>query len=325
MPGTSPSSPNRVGQVKRDQATGTVVCIGVFDGVHLGHQSLIAQARAAADEAGLPLVAVTIAPHPAALLRPGSAPKSLASLEHRMELLRKAGADEVEVLRFDEALAQLTPTEFARSVIVEQLRAKIVVVGANFLFGVKASGDVDQLSNLGDEFGFSVCAVALESDGEPWSSTRIRSLLLQGEIAEANHILGRSYRIEGTVVHGDHRGRELGFPTANLQVAGEPIVPADGVYAGILTVRSDSGAGTSMPAAVSVGTNPQFDGQEQRIESYVLDRTDLDLYGHNVLVDFVGFIRGQATFDSLEAFIAQMGDDVEQARAMLAMPARILP
>ncbi len=304
--------------MNQDHAAGTVVCIGVFDGVHLGHQSLIAQARSIADEAGLPLVALTIAPHPAVVLRPGVAPKSLSTMDHRMELLRNAGADEVEFLRFDEELSRRTPEEFVRSVIVERINARIVVVGANFRFGVGASGDAQRLAQLGEEFGFTVRVVALESDGEPWSSTRIRSLLLHGGITEANHILGRLYRLEGTVVHGDHRGHELGYPTANLQVAGDPIIPADGVYAGFLTVLGGSGDHTAMPAAISVGTNPQFDGQEQRVESYALDRTDLQIYGAQVLVDFVGFVRGQSTFDSLEVFIAQMGDDVEHVRTILA-------
>lgn len=294
------------------QERGTVVCIGVFDGVHEGHRALIAEARNAADELGLPLVVVTFDPHPAAVLRPIAVPKSLAGIEERVRLLREAGADEVDVLRFDETMSRETPQEFVDTVLVNRLDARVVVVGANFLFGAGACGDVSTLRDLGSVRGFRVRAVPLRSDGEPWSSTRIRSLLLQGEITEANRILGRAYRLEGIVVHGDHRGRELGYPTANLQPDGNPIIPAEGVYAGRLVTD-----GVAMPAAISVGTNPQFDGDEQRVEAYVIDRTGLDLYGRRVGIDFIAYLRGQAVFDTLEAFIAQMGADVDEARARL--------
>lgn len=295
------------------QETGTVVCVGVFDGVHRGHQALIAEARAAADERGLQLVVVTFDPHPAAVLRPIAAPKSLATIDERVRLLKEAGADEVDILRFDETMSHESPAEFADSVLVNRLDARVVVVGSNFLFGENAAGDVGTLRDLGAERGFTVRAVTLKSDGEPWSSTRIRSLLLQGEVAEANRILGREYRLEGIVVHGDHRGRELGYPTANLQADGSPVIPAEGVYAGRLVV-----AGETLPAAISVGTNPQFEGEDQRVEAYAIDRTGLDLYGRHVSVDFTAYLRAQAVFDSLEGFLAQLDADVERARSILA-------
>ena len=290
---------------------GSVVCIGVFDGVHAGHRALIAEARAEAHALGAPLIAVTFDPHPAAVLRPIAAPKSLASLDERVRLLKEAGADEVDILRFDQRMSTETPEEFV-DFLVAQFDAKVVVVGANFRFGSGAAGDVSTLRGLGDSRGFRVRSVALRSDGEPWSSTRIRSLLMEGQIEAANRILGRPYRLEGVVVHGDHRGRELGYPTANLQPDGTPVVPADGVYAGWLTVEGDR-----LPAAISVGTNPQFDGADQRVEAYAIDRTGLDLYGRRATVDFTDFLRAQAVFESLEAFVAQMGADVDLARARL--------
>lgn len=297
-----------------EQPGGSVACIGVFDGVHRGHQALIGRARAEANRAGLPLVAVTFEPHPEAVIRPGHEPQSLATIGQRIELLTSAGADEVEVLAFDEAMAAETPKEFVRSVLVDRLRARTVVVGENFLFGAHAAGNVVVLADLGRALGFEVVAVPLAADVAPWSSSRIRALLAAGDINEANEMLGRPYSIEGLVVHGDHRGRELGYPTANLEVTSDPVIPFDGVYAGWLMAE-----GEPMPAAISIGTNPQFEGRERRIETYVIDRADLDLYGCSVRVIFADRIRDQEVFDTLEAFIAQMAGDVEQARILLAV------
>ena len=291
---------------------GTVACIGVFDGVHRGHQALIALARAEANRAGLPLVAVTFEPHPEAVIRPGHAPQSLATVEQRIALLISAGADAVDVLTFDEAMAAETPDEFVQSILVDRLGARIVVVGENFLFGAQAAGNVTVLAELGGSLGFEVLAVPLASDDAPWSSSRIRALLAAGAVGEASTMLGRDYSIDGVVVHGDHRGRELGYPTANLQVTGDPVIPADGVYAGWLEVE-----GEAMPSAISIGTNPQFEGRERRIETYAIDRTDLDLYGRRVRVTFTERLRAQEIFDTLEAFVAQMAGDVEQARLLL--------
>jgi riboflavin kinase/FMN adenylyltransferase len=294
---------------------GCVACIGVFDGVHRGHQSLVGIARHRADLLGVPLVAITFDPHPAAVVGPRTAPPSLATLAHRSELLMAAGADAVDVLHFDEAMSAMDPQEFVHRVLVDRLHVRELVVGQDFRFGHRAAGSYDTLVTEGDRHGFRAIAAPLVGDGtERWSSTAIRTLVAQGDVAAAATALGRSYRLDGVVVHGDHRGRELGYPTANLAWAGEPTIPADGVYAGRLRVL---GQEVALPAAISVGTNPQFGGQERRVEAYVLDRDDLDLYGAEVGVDFVQRIRGQATFDSVDALVERMAVDVEETRRHL--------
>ena len=298
-------------------ADGSVVCVGVFDGVHRGHQALIARARGVADREALPLIAVTFSPHPSAVLSHSSGPKSLATIDARRRLLLSAGADEVEVLRFDDALASLSAEAFVRTELLDRLAARFIVVGENFTFGAKAAGNVDVLKALGRSFGFEVLAVPLAADAEPWSSTRIREHLISGEMAEANRILGRTYAVSGEVVHGDHRGRELGIPTANLRPDGNPVIPADGVYAGWLLAGGDR-----LPAAISIGPNPQFAGEDHRIEAYAIDRNDLALYGSTVQVEFAEFIRPQAVFPDLDAFMAQIWVDVDQARSMTAIADR---
>lgn len=295
-----------------ERTDGAVVSLGVFDGVHLGHRALIGDARAVADARGLPLVVVTFDPHPMATIRPGSQPRSLASLDRRIELLLAAGADEVDVLTFDQQFARQDAEQFVRSVLVERLCTRMVVVGENFRFGAGAAGSVQTLRDLGRKFGFDVQAAQIRADAEPWSSTRIREHLAAGEIAEANRLLARDYALDGVVVHGDHRGRDLGYPTANLHVEADPVIPADGVYAGLVHALDEV-----MPAAISIGTNPQFAGAERRIEAYVIDRTGLDLYGRTIEVTFRHYLRPQATFDGLDAFLAQMAQDVAKARTLL--------
>jgi riboflavin kinase/FMN adenylyltransferase len=293
---------------------GSVVCIGVFDGVHRGHQSLIALARHEANELGVPLVVITFDPHPMAVVGPRVAPTSLASLPCRLELLERAGADDVEVLHFDETVAAMEPQEFVHRVLVDRLHVRLVVVGQDFRFGHRAAGTFETLEQEGARHGFRAMAAPLVGDGEQrWSSTRIRELVLDGDVAEAALALGRPYRLDGVVVHGDHRGRGLGFPTANLGWSNTPTIPADGVYAGWLVVE-----GERLPGAVSVGTNPTFDGHDRRVETYVLDRDDLELYDRQVSVEFVDRIRGQLRFDDVAALVAQMGQDVEDARRILA-------
>jgi riboflavin kinase/FMN adenylyltransferase len=295
---------------------GCVACIGVFDGVHRGHQSLVGIARHRADALGVPLVAITFEPHPMAVVGPRIAPPSLATVPHRVELLRHAGADAVDVLRFDEVLSAMDPQEFVHRVLVERLHVREIVVGQDFRFGHRAAGTYDTLVAEGERHGFRAIAAPLVGDGlERWSSTAIRALVVEGDVAAAAVALGRPYRLDGVVVHGDHRGRELGYPTANLAWSGTPTVPADGVYAGWLRVL---GMGTDLPAAISVGTNPQFDGRERRVEAFVLDRDDLDLYGSEVGVSFVERIRGQQTFASVDALVERMAVDVEEARGLLA-------
>lgn len=291
---------------------GAVVTIGVFDGVHRGHQALLGEARALADERGLPLVVLTFDPHPKSVVS-GHHPRSLATLADRVALLRTHGADEVIVLPFTPELAALSAAEFIDLVLRQQVHASVVVVGSNFRFGHRAAGDINALRAAGAQAGFEVHAITLRADAEPWSSTRIRGLLDEGDVAAAAGLLGRHYRLRGVVVHGDHRGRELGYPTANLHWSGEPVIPADGVYAGWLVV-----GGSPMASAVSVGTNPQFDGSERRVEAYAIDRVGLDLYGEEVAIDFVSRLRGQMTFTDVDGLIEQMAQDVSESRRILA-------
>lgn len=293
---------------------GAVLCIGVFDGVHRGHQALLAEGRALADELELPLVAVTFDPHPMSIVRSDSAPQTLASLAERRFLLFNAGADDVFVLKFTKEVSSWEPEEFIHRVLADTLKAKAVVVGENFRFGHRAAGDVDTLREAGDRYGFLVRVVSMAADAEPWSSTRVRKAITDGDIAEATRVLGRHYELTGLVVHGDHRGRELGFPTANLLWIGNPAIPADGVYGGWLVAGSQR-----YPAAISVGTNPQFSGTERRVETYVLDRDDLDLYDQEVTVVFVAHLRGQMVFDGLDGLVEQMSRDVAATREVLGL------
>ena len=295
----------------------TVVSIGVFDGVHRGHQEVVREvaARAAAD--GLTSVVVTFDPHPAAVVRPGSEPPLLVSVRRRAELLLRAGADAVLVLPFTRALSLESPAEFVRLVLVDSLHALEVVVGSNFRFGHRAAGSVDTLRELGSAAGFTVDALDVgrsQDRSTPFSSTAVRAALASGDVRGAAVILGRPHAVEGVVVHGDHRGRELGYPTANL--APDPAnaaIPADGVYGGWL-VRAD---GERLPSAISVGTNPTFDGTGRRVEAYVLDRDGLDLYGERVVVEFVGRLRAMLRFDSVDELVEQMAEDVQRARTLL--------
>jgi riboflavin kinase/FMN adenylyltransferase len=289
-----------------------VACIGVFDGVHRGHRALIDVARSVADEAGLPLVAITFSPHPAAVLRPDSVPAQIASLADRITLLYEAGADAVEVIDFTPEYAHITPTEFIDDALVERMQAAQVVVGANFRFGRMASGDPDLLIRECATRGITAHVVPLAADTTPWSSTRIRRLVSTGDVEQAAEVLGRPFSLTGVVVHGDHRGRELGYPTANIEVAEGMLVPAEGVYAGWLDVGDNRFA-----AAISVGTNPQFEGADLRIEAYCIDRQGLDLYDQYSRVVFTRWLRGQEVFGTLEEFLAQMAQDVEQARFVL--------
>ncbi|MEY4137047.1 MAG: hypothetical protein RL205_1175 [Actinomycetota bacterium] len=295
-----------------DTTDTVVACIGVFDGVHRGHRTLISEARRIADQAGLPLVAITFFPHPAAVLRPESVPAQIASLDDRISLLLEAGADAVEVIDFTPEYSDITPSEFIDDALVERMHAAHVVVGENFRFGRMAAGTPELLTAQCSERGIIAHVVPVAADSAPWSSTRIRTLVGSGDMEQAGEVLGRVFSMTGVVVHGDHRGRELGYPTANLQTAPGMLVPADGVYAGLLETR-----GETYPAAISVGTNPQFEGSELRIEAYCLDREGLDLYDLPARVSFVRRLRGQAVFETLEAFLDQMALDVDQARFVL--------
>jgi riboflavin kinase/FMN adenylyltransferase len=289
----------------------TAVVIGNFDGVHLGHQHVIRRARELADAGGLPVVAVTFDPHPMAVLRPDHAPMTLTDLDQRSRLLSGAGADDVFVLRFSREVASWTPEEFIDRVLVQGLHARHVVVGANFRFGNRAAGDVATLRRAGNSRDFEVDGVELDGGPQVWSSTYVRTCLTAGDVEGAAEALGRPYSVSGEVVEGDRRGRELGFPTANVPVR-DVAVPADGVYAGWLRVL-DEPAGDPLPAAISVGTNPTFDGvRDRRVEAYVLDRTDLELYGRPVEISFVGRLRGIVKYEGVESLVAAMHDDVDR-------------
>jgi riboflavin kinase / FMN adenylyltransferase len=296
----------------------SVVTIGSYDGVHRGHQLIIRHTVERARELGVPSVVVTFDPHPSEVVRPGSHPPLLAPHHRRAELMADLGVDAVLILPFTKEFAKLSPADFVVTVLVDKLRAKAVVEGPNFRFGHKAAGDVAFLTAQGTTYDFEVEVVDLHvrgaaGGGEPFSSTLTRRLVVEGDVEGAREILGRPHRVEGVVVRGAQRGRELGFPTANVETLPHTAIPADGVYAGYLHVL-----GEAMPAAISVGTNPQFDGTERTVEAYAIDRVGLDLYGLHVAVDFLAFVRGQAKFDSIEALLEQMAQDVKRCRELIS-------
>ena len=312
--------------------------LGNFDGVHRGHRAVLTEVVARAGAQGLTSVAVTFDPHPLAVLHPDRAPDLITTLEHRLSLLEDAGIDAVYVMEFTRELASWTPERFVEEVFVDSLKAQVVVVGQDTRFGVRNSGDVQTLLELGERFGFEVVTIIDQGDpgdsGDPdgpdggpgeepvtrWSSTQVRGLLADGDVAGAAAVLGRPHRVSGVVVHGDHRGRELGYPTANLEQAVDGLIPVDGVYAGWLR-RPDLPVGAhdrTLPAAISVGTNPTFDGTQRRVEAYVLDRSDLDLYGEPVTIEFVEHLRPTLRFESVEELLEQMAQDVIDCRRILS-------
>ncbi len=296
----------------------SVVTIGVFDGVHLGHQRIIALTAGMAESLELPMVVITFDPHPAEVIRPGSHPTLLCTADRRAELLDAYGADAVCLLPFTLEFSRLGPEEFVHAVLVDRLHTAAVVVGENFRFGHKAAGDVALLAELGEKYDFTAEGVPLlAASGSTVSSSGIRQRLAAGDVAGAAHYLGRMHRVEGVVVPGHRRGKALGFPTANLDTFPHTAIPADGVYAGWLAVLAEDGHQSARwPAAISVGTNPTFDGQDRVVEAYALDRDDLDLYGAHVAVDFAERLRGMERFESAQALAQQMRRDVDQARAL---------
>ena len=301
----------------------SVVTIGVFDGVHRGHQRIIARAAGAAAGLGLPLVVITFDPHPAEVIRPGTHPVLLCTAARRAELLAGLGADAVCIMPFTLEFSRLDPEEFVRLVLVDRLHAAAVVVGENFRFGHRAAGDAALLAELGEKYGFAADpAPLLLDDAIKISSSLIRQKLAAGDVTGAAVDLGRPHRVEGVVVPGQRRGRALGFPTANLQTFPYTAIPADGVYAGWLSTLGEREGqeyeGERWPAAISVGTNPTFDGQDRVVEAYALDRDDLELYGVHVGVDFAVRLRGMERFGSAADLVEQMRRDVDQARAITA-------
>lgn len=292
----------------------SVVTIGVFDGVHRGHRRIVGQATRTATERGMRSVAITFDPHPDEVVRPGTHPPLLSTSRRRAELLAELGTDAIIVLPFTLELSRMGPDEFVQSVLVERLHAAHVIVGEDFRFGHKAKGDVALLQELGDKYDFTAEGLPLVANDEPISSTSIRQRLAAGEVEAAAELLGRPHRVEGVVVRGHQRGRALGFPTANLETLPHTAIPADGVYGGWLVCDSDRYPGFRWPAAISIGTNPTFDGVERTVEAYALDRDDLDLYGEHMGVDFAARIRDTLKFDSVDALIEEMHRDVARAR-----------
>jgi riboflavin kinase/FMN adenylyltransferase len=289
-----------------------VATIGVFDGVHRGHQATIGQTVKRAKDLGVQSVVVTFDPHPAEVVRPGSHPAVLTEPAYKAELIEALGADVLCVIPFTPEFSRLSAEAFVHDVLVEHMHAALVVVGENFRFGHRAAGDVALLERLGRTFGFGVESPPLVADdGTVFSSTYIRSCVDAGDVVAAAAALGRPHRLEGVVVRGDRRGREIGFPTANLMCGRYAAVPGDGVYAAWL-VRGDE----RLPAAVSIGTNPTFAGRERRVEAYVLE-FDGDLYGERVALDFGAHLREMRTYDGVDPLIAQIRDDVAQIRALL--------
>jgi riboflavin kinase/FMN adenylyltransferase len=296
----------------------SVVTIGIFDGVHRGHQRIVGRATAVAAQHGLPVAVVTFDPHPDEVIRPGSHPPLLCTPRRRSELLAGLGAAAVWVLPFTLEFSRLGPDDFVRAVLVDRLHAAAVVVGENFRFGYRAAGNVALLAELGEKYEFTAEGVPLLAEGTVTiSSSLIREHLAAGEVAAAAEDLGRLHRVEGVVVRSHQRGRALGFPTANLETPPYTAIPADGVYAGWLTAFDPDGPELARwPAAISVGTNPTFDGTERVVEAYALDRDDLDLYGTHVAVDFAARLRGMERFDSAGELVAQMHRDADAARAI---------
>ncbi|HVB27756.1 MAG TPA: bifunctional riboflavin kinase/FAD synthetase [Mycobacteriales bacterium] len=297
-----------------------VVTIGVFDGVHRGHQVIIGRAIERARAADLPAVVLTFDPHPSEVVRPGSHPAVLTGPRHQADLLEALGVDVLLVVPFTLEFSRRTPEQFAHAVLVQALHAQLVVVGENFRFGHRAAGDVARLGEIGRTFGFAVEAVGLEGGAEAtFSSTYVRACVAAGDVLAAAAALGRPHRVEGVVVRGDKRGRGLGFPTANLELAAHAAVPADGVYAGWLWRGAER-----WPAAISIGTNPTFSGRELRVEAHALD-AEPDLYGEHVALDVVARIRDMCTFAEVADLVRQMQRDVEDVRAALARQGHLLP
>jgi riboflavin kinase/FMN adenylyltransferase len=294
----------------------SVVAVGKFDGVHAGHRALLQRARQDAERLGARVVAVTFDRNPLRTVRPEICPDDVVGPSQKLDLLAEAGVDACLLLRFDAQRAAQTAEGFISEVLVQALDARVVLVGRDFRFGNRGAGDVAMLEAAGARDGFVVDVVGdvhPDAAERRVSSTWVRELISAGDVAGAATLLGRSPSVRGEVVHGLKRGRELGYPTANVGGAVEGLIPADGVYAGWLV-----DGGVRHPAAISVGTNPTFDDVHHRqVEAYVLDRDDLDLYDHRVDVEFTRRIRGMVAFEGIEPLLAQMADDVRQARGIV--------
>ncbi len=289
----------------------SIVLIGVFDGVHKGHQEILNRAKAIAD--GEKIIALTFDPHPTTVFAPDRVPTLLTTLSNRIELLKIHNADQVVVLKFTKEFAGMSPQDFVLKILVEQLGATTVVVGENFTYGYKASGNATTLIQEGKVHGFSVDVLKLQSLGaETISSTRIRKLLIEGDVDSARQLLSRPHRLDGVVIHGEARGREIGYPTANLGNLENQTIPADGVYAGWLSVGIDR-----WPAAISIGTNPTFAGVRARqVEAYAIDQIGLELYDKSATIEFGWRLRQTLKFDGLAPLLEQMAKDCARAREL---------
>jgi len=285
-----------------------VLAIGIFDGVHAGHQQIIATAKHIGE-----VTVITFDPHPTSVIAPERTPTQLISLKDRITLLKKAGATSVEVIKFDKDFSVLTPDQFIENILIGRFAAEHVVVGENFNFGFKAQGTPKYLSEVGPKYGFGVSIVKLQEDkGSAISSSRIRNLIIDGQVEVADELLTRNFYLKGIVVHGEKRGREIGYPTANIGLTNLATIPADGVYAGWLSVGSER-----WPAAISIGTNPTFPGARGRqVEAYALDKTDLELYDLEATIEFGFRLRDTLKFDGLEPLLEQMKKDCDQAREL---------
>lgn len=301
-----------------DPAINTAVTIGVFDGVHLGHQHVLSELRRESQARGVASAVATFDTHPALVLRPENAPKLLTTLDQKLELLEANGVDIVYLVRFDTGRARTEPDDFVEQVFVDALHAKVVVVGEDFHFGRGRRGNVDRLRELGERLGFDVRGLQLIQHApcapEPVSSTAIRRALAGGDVAAAAAMLGRPYEVRGVVQRGDERGRKIGFPTANIPVSKQMAWPSDGVYAGWYT-RPD---GSRHPCAINIGRRPTFyeHAEQSLLEAHLLD-FDGDLYGEEARVAFVEFLRSEHRFPGIDALAAQLKKDVDQARRIL--------
>ena len=288
----------------------SVVVIGVFDGVHKGHQLLLNHAKEIADVRSI--VALTFDPHPTTVFAPDKAPTMLTTLADRVELLKIHNADQVAVMKFNEKFAAMSAQDFVQTVLVNQLHASTVIVGKNFTYGHKAAGTVESLIASGLTHNFTVDVQELKADTEVISSSRIRRLVIEGKVEEARELLSRPHRLDGVVVHGEKRGREIGYPTANLGNIEGQTIPADGVYAGWLTVGINF-----WPAAISIGTNPTFEGARGRqVEAYALYQEGLELYDKSASIEFGWYLRPTLKFDGLEPLLEQMKKDCDKAREL---------
>lgn len=299
----------------------TVATIGNFDGVHRGHQKLARTCVDRAREREAIALAITFYPHPVQVHAPEKDLRLITTLEDRLDALAGYGIDATLVLEYNEKLYEQSPREFIEN-LVKTFDVMGIVVGEDVKFGKDNSGDIGTLTSLGEEFGFEVFALPdIESaEGKRWSSSWIRELLDEGDVREAARVLGRPHRIRGIVQHGAKRGREMGFPTANLDERSDGVIPADGVYAGWLIRRVEGQpAGVFMPAAISVGTNPQFDGEIRTVEAHVLGRSDLNLYGEEVAISFIERLRDMKSFESVDALLEQMDDDIRDAASILGV------